>query len=168
MTENAPHPLPHVQPSTGLPSHLRKVLLTWFACGRVPFAPGTVGSLGALPFGWILLAIGGPLLLLGAATALFIAGWLCADAELPGDDSDPSWIVVDEVVGMWIALAAAPVAIFWHIATFVLFRLFDILKPWPVSWADRNVGGGLGVMLDDVLAGLYAALIILIARAVLA
>ena len=167
MTQTTPQPEPQLALSTSLSSKLRKVLLTWFACGRVPFAPGTIGSLGALPFGWIFLAIGGPLLLLGAAAALFVAGWLCADAELPGDDSDPGWIVVDEVVGMWIALAAAPVSILWHGAAFVLFRLFDILKPWPVSWADRNVGGGLGVMLDDVLAGLYAALIIIIARAVL-
>ena len=77
---------------------------------------------------------------------------------------DPSWIVVDEVVGMWIAAAAAPLSLLWFGIAFLLFRFFDILKPWPVGWADRKVGGGMGVMLDDVFAGLYAAVIILVAR----
>ncbi|MBL8645100.1 MAG: phosphatidylglycerophosphatase A [Rhodospirillaceae bacterium] len=141
------------------------MVLTWFGCGRSPKAPGTVGSLGALPLGIILLLVGGPLLLLICAAGLFVVGWKFADLELPGADSDPSWIVADEVVGQWIALAAAPLTFFGIAASFGLFRAFDIIKPWPVGWADRNVGGGLGVMLDDVLAGVYAAVILLVARA---
>lgn len=92
---------------------------------------------------------------------------MCANAELPGDDSDPGWVVVDEVVGMWMTMAAAPLSLPWVIVGFGLFRFFDIRKPWPVSWADGNIGGGLGVMLDDVIAALYAAGIVLIARALL-
>jgi phosphatidylglycerophosphatase A len=113
------------------------------------------------------MTLGGPALLLGMAAVLFVLGWKCADAELPGDDSDPGWIVADEVVGMWIALALAPVSLLGFAFAFVAFRFFDIAKPWPVSWADRNVGGGLGVMLDDVFAGLYAAGTVLIARLVI-
>ena len=138
------------------------MILTWFGCGRSPFAPGTVGSLGALPFGWTLQYFSGTLWLIAAATAIFLCGWACANLELAGHDSDPGWIVVDEVVGQWIALAVIPVTLPWYAAAFGLFRIFDIFKPWPVSWADCNVGGGLGVMLDDVLAGVYAAGVLVI------
>lgn len=140
------------------------MILTWFGCGRSPVAPGTVGSLGALPFAWIILDLDGPTGLLMMAGLLFICGWLCAEMDMPGHDSDPSWIVVDEVVGMWIAAAAAPLSLLWFGIAFLLFRFFDILKPWPVGWADRKVGGGMGVMLDDVFAGIYAAVIIVVAR----
>ena len=143
------------------------MLLTWFGCGRSPFTPGTVGSLGAIPFGWLIYEFAGPLGLLVRAALLFFAGWLCANGELPGDDNDPGWIVADEVVGMWITLAATPFTLPWVIAGFVLFRFFDIRKPWPVSWADNNIGGGFGVMLDDVIAAAYAAGMILIARLIL-
>jgi phosphatidylglycerophosphatase A len=143
---------------------IRRRVLTWFGCGLSPKAPGTVGSLGALPLGIALGLIGGGPLLLVCAAALFFLGWKFADIELPGDDSDPGWVVVDEVVGQWIALAAAPFTLVGILAAFGLFRLFDIAKPWPVSAADRNVGGGLGVMLDDVLAGVYAAGILLLAQ----
>lgn len=154
-------------PPRGFWSVWRRMILSWFGCGYAPKAPGTIGSLGALPLGLLLALIGGWPLLLISAALLFAVGWRAADAELPGDDSDPGWIVVDEVVGMWITLAAIPLGVFWIAAAFGLFRLFDIVKPWPVSVADRNVGGGLGVMLDDVLAGVYAAGILLIARALL-
>ncbi|MSO97311.1 MAG: phosphatidylglycerophosphatase A [Rhodospirillaceae bacterium] len=140
------------------------MILTWFGCGRSPFAPGTVGSLGALPFGWTLQNLGGSTLLIAAAAILFFCGWACANAELAGNDTDPGWIVIDEVVGQWIALAVVPMSLLWYGAAFALFRVFDILKPWPVNWADRNVGGGLGVMLDDVLAGVYAAGVLVILR----
>ena len=73
---------------------------------------------------------------------------------------DPGAIVWDEFVGLWIALAWLPDRWLWLVAGFALFRFFDILKPWPVSYLDRNVGGGLGIMLDDVAAGLYALLVI--------
>jgi phosphatidylglycerophosphatase A len=153
------HPAP---PTHSHPNTMQRMLLTWFGCGLSPKAPGTIGSLGALPLGIILHLIGGWPLLLIAAAALFVLGWKVADAALPGSDSDPSWIVVDEVVGQWIALAAAPLTLVGILGAFAAFRFFDIIKPWPVSIADRNVGGGLGVMLDDALAGVYAAGVVLL------
>ncbi len=145
----------------GRAATFKHMILSWFGCGMSPKAPGTVGSLGSLPLGGILYWSFGPIGLAVCAAALFVAGWILANDHLRRDGGsmqDPQWIVVDEVVGQWIALAALP----FHPASFVIafafFRLFDIAKPWPVSWADRRVGGGLGIMLDDVLAGLYAAI----------
>jgi phosphatidylglycerophosphatase A len=74
--------------------------------------------------------------------------------------NDPQVVVWDEFVGVWIALFAAPSGWMWAVAGFALFRLFDIWKPWPVRWADRKVHGGLGVMLDDVIAGAYALIVL--------
>jgi phosphatidylglycerophosphatase A len=137
------------------------VLLSWFGCGLAPWAPGTVGSLGGLPLGIAIdWAFGGAALAVAAAL-LFALGWAVAHVHLQdgADSGDPQWIVVDEVVGQWLALAAVPLHPLAVLLAFGLFRLFDIAKPWPVSWADREVGGALGIMLDDLLAGLYAAVV---------
>lgn len=136
------------------------LLATWFGAGYLPKAPGTWGSLAALPFAWALLAAGGPSLLAVAALLVSLAGWWAADRYMAASGThDPGQIVVDEVAGQWLALLGAPHLSWWGFAAgFLLFRLFDIVKPWPVSWADRKVPGGLGVMLDDVLAGVMAAL----------
>ena len=137
------------------------MILSWFGCGMSPWAPGTVGSLGSLPLGLLIYWSFGQIALAVCAALLFVAGWRIADAQLRHDGGaleDPQWIVVDEVVGQWIALAALPLHPVSVLVAFALFRLFDIAKPWPVSWADRRLGGGLGIMLDDLLAGLYAAL----------
>ena len=144
----------------GTPATLRHMILSWFGCGLSPRAPGTVGSLGALPLGAALQWSFGPAVLVYAAMALFFAGWWIAAVHLRDgfDGEDPQWIVVDEVVGQWIAMAALPLHPLTLILAFALFRLFDIAKPWPVSWADTRVGGALGIMLDDLLAGLYAAI----------
>lgn len=122
--------------------------------GRIRPAPGTWGSLVVLP-----AALLGPLpcLILGMAVA--IGGWAAVRAVLAeGGEQDPGWIVVDEAAGMLIALAAVPAGAGWIgvAAAFALFRACDILKPWPVSWAD-GLPGATGVMLDDVLAGGMAA-----------
>jgi phosphatidylglycerophosphatase A len=157
-------PNPTDLPYGNLPTRL---LLSWFGCGFSPKAPGTVGTLGALPFAWLVYAFAGPFGLLGFALIVSIVGWLVAHHYLGGEDRDPGWIVIDEVAGVCIALAAAPLSLVWFAVGFGLFRFFDIVKPWPVSWADQKVGGAAGVMLDDILAGLYAAGVILIARAAL-
>lgn len=137
--------------------------------GHLRPAPGTWGSLAALPLAWALHALAGPWLLVLAALAAFAAGWWATARETAGqDDPDPSEIVIDEVAGQWIAFlpvsigavwAGAPLTALWPgwIAAFVLFRLFDILKPGWVGRADRR-GDALGVMLDDVVAGIFAAL----------
>lgn len=167
MTEPASPSPASSSPAPGAGAPWRRLVLSWFGCGRAPVAPGTLGTLGALPVAWLIHAWAGPWGLGVAAAGLFVVGWRLIDREVPGADSDPGWIVVDEVAGVWLALATVPLSLPWYAAAFALFRLFDIWKPWPIGKLDREVGGGLGVMLDDVLAGLYAAGIALIARAAL-
>lgn len=132
-------------------------------------APGTWGSAAALPLAWLLHVLGGPWLLVIAIIAGFIGGlWATSQVTAGQDDPDPSEVVIDEVVGQWIALlplslgaahAGASITALWPgwVMAFLLFRFFDIAKPGPVGWADRR-GDALGVMLDDVIAGVFAAI----------
>ncbi|MHC8509556.1 MAG: phosphatidylglycerophosphatase A family protein [Rhodospirillales bacterium] len=131
---------------------------SWFGSGLMARAPGTWGSLAALPFAWALHTAFGPLGLIAGAFILFFLGIRAADAwTARSGEHDPQAIVVDEVVGQWLVLAVLPVPdLGLYLAGFALFRLFDIWKPWPVSWAESRPGG-LGVMLDDVFAGIYGA-----------
>lgn len=142
-------------------------IATGFGLGHLPKAPGTWGSLAAIPLAWGLHVAGG-FWLLGPATLAVIALGFWAVARTPGGADDPSEIVIDEIAGMLIALwplslgltlAETPAHVFpWPgwVLGFLLFRALDILKPWPVAWADR-LGGPLGVMLDDILAGAITA-----------
>lgn len=144
--------------------------------GHLRPAPGTWGSAVALPLAYLIHKLGGWPLLAIAALALFAAGWW-ATQQLTRDtpDHDPSEVVADEVVGQWVALMPLSYAAWdrgidilamypgW-IAAFVLFRLFDIWKPWLVGWADRR-SDALGVMLDDVVAGVFAAIGVLVLAA---
>ncbi len=146
----------------GLPFwHPAVLIATWFGAGFLPLTPGSWGSLAALPFAWAIRALSGlPGLAIAAAIAFF-AGWRAAAvvAEASGL-GDPGSVVIDEVAGQWLVLLAAPLApLAWALA-FVLFRVFDIWKPWPAGWADRHIHGGLGIMLDDLLAAGYAALVL--------
>lgn len=139
------------------------LLATWFGCGLSRKAPGTIGSLGALPFAAVLSALAGPELsapvLVIAALLLFAVGVVVSDryAAAIGRE-DPGAVVIDEVVGIWLTLAVAPLDPWAYAVGFLAFRVADILKPFPVSLADRRVGGGLGIMLDDVVAAGYSAL----------
>ncbi|MEO1137891.1 MAG: phosphatidylglycerophosphatase A [Pseudomonadota bacterium] len=144
------------------------LIVTFGGIGHLRPAPGTWGSLAALPVAWLLHQLGGPMLLALGVIVSFALGWWATYLETKGkDDHDPSEIVIDEVAGQWLAFlpvsigathAAAALTALWPgwIAAFVLFRLFDILKPGPIGWADRR-GDALGVMLDDVIAGMFAA-----------
>ncbi len=135
------------------------VLGTWFGSGKSPVAPGTFGSLAALPFAWGIMFSGNPLSLLGAAAVVFFIGVYSADIVMRETQTeDPGQIVIDEVVGQWLALLATPLDPIGYLLAFLLFRLFDILKPWPACWADSKLHSAVGVMLDDVFAGLYALL----------
>lgn len=135
------------------------LLATWFGIGRLPKAPGTWGSLAALPFAWILTEWGGPIALVLGAGAVFLAGvWAAQQLEKADGIKDPGYIVIDEVAGQWLTLAAVPADPVLYGIGFILFRIMDIAKPWPVNWLDRNVAGGLGVMLDDIGAGAYAGI----------
>ena len=131
---------------------------TWFGCGLMRPAPGTWGTLGALPFGVLLLVFFGWPALLAAAAIVFAAGyWAASEFEKMTGEHDSGKIVIDEAAGMFLALLpAAPNTVSIALA-FALFRFFDVLKPWPVSWCDKKLPGALGVMMDDVAAGLMAA-----------
>jgi phosphatidylglycerophosphatase A len=146
-------------PSPWLPSTL---LATWFGTGLLPGAPGTWGSLAALPFGVGLYWLGGPLALAAASLGLFVLGlWAAQSYERIAEIKDPGAIVIDEVAGQWLTLIPAGIDPWtpnlWTVAlAFLLFRLFDVLKPWPVRWADRHLKGSFGVMADDIVAAAYA------------
>jgi len=146
---------------------MSKLIATFFYVGLLPKAPGTWGSLAALPFAWFLHAWGGFSALLIAAFIVFFIGWWATIQETKGQENhDPGEIVIDEVAGQWITLLPASFMFTRHdlpliwpalVAGFIFFRLFDIFKPWPVSWADRKTTA-FGVMFDDVLAGILAAI----------
>jgi phosphatidylglycerophosphatase A len=145
------------------------LVVTWFGSGWLPWAPGTWGSLAALPFACAILAYGGGAGTLAlAALAVFALGcWTSEIAVRETHTEDPGWIVIDEVVGQWLTLLAAPFTFAGFAAAFVLFRVFDIWKPWPIRVVDRNLKGGLGVMADDVLAAIYAAAVLIVGRMLL-
>jgi phosphatidylglycerophosphatase A len=155
-----------------------RFIATFGYVGLMPFAAGTWGSLAALPIGYLLHRAGGFPLLALATLLAYALGHLATRIEtFEQRDLDPSHIVIDEVVGQWIALmplslglwlAGAPPQVFpWPgwVFGFLLFRVFDIWKPGPVGWADRRKGP-TGVMLDDVFAGLIAAAVVTLMAAV--
>ena len=134
-------------------------LATWFGCGLALPAPGTWGTIGGIPFAVFLMLAGGWKYLLIWVIAVFLVGWWAADKfEKATGEHDASAIVIDEVAGIGLTLLFATPEIKSVTIAFLLFRFFDILKPWPVSWCDKKIGGGLGVMVDDLAAAVYAAL----------
>lgn len=135
-----------------------------FGSGLARKAPGTWGTLAAMPFVPLLQTINLPLALAFIALASVFGVWLCGKVADDLGVHDHGGIVWDEFVGIWITLVLLPASWGWWLAGFIAFRFFDILKPWPISVLDRRVGGGLGIMLDDILAGVMAALVLLLAR----
>lgn len=132
--------------------------------GLSRYAPGTAGTLMAIPFAVLFksLPLAGFWLVLAG---LFVAGvYFCSVSAARLGKHDPGGIVWDEMVGYWLTVAFLPTQWLWLLAAFVLFRFFDILKPWPVSLAEKRFGGGLGIMLDDVVAALYAMSILALAQ----
>ncbi len=133
-------------------------LSTWFGSGCLPRAPGTWGSAAALPFAWLISRWGGSVLLLVASGLCFLVGcWAASVYVQRTGKNDPGEVVIDEVAGQWLVLAAVPADPILYVIGFALFRLLDIWKPWPASWADRHLKGGFGVMADDILAAGYGA-----------
>lgn len=139
--------------------HPARLVATGFGIGQLPRAPGTWASLLALVPGVALHDQVGPLWLAVAALLVLAAGAIATDRLLAaGAPHDPPYVVADEIGGQWLALVPAlpdPLSI---ALAFILFRLFDIWKPGPIGWIDRNLGGGIGAMLDDAAAGLAAAI----------
>lgn len=153
---------------------MKRQLATLFGIGHLPGAPGTWASVAAIPLTWALHALGGIWLVAAFTVAATVAGLWAIDGLLAGPDDDPSEIVIDELVGMMLALWPLSLGLtvtgaepwVWPypgwILGFLLFRFFDIVKPPPVNWAER-AGGALGVMLDDIVAGVLSAIIALVA-----
>jgi phosphatidylglycerophosphatase A len=140
------------------------VLGTWFGSGLLPVMPGTWGSLAALPCAWMIRSLWGFAGLATAAAIVFAVGcWAAGTLAKKSGVKDPGAIVIDEVAAQWLVLLPAPLHPLPYAAAFVLFRIFDIWKPWPVRLADRRALGGLGIMLDDLLAAVYAVLVFLVA-----
>ncbi|PIP43418.1 MAG: phosphatidylglycerophosphatase A [Deltaproteobacteria bacterium CG23_combo_of_CG06-09_8_20_14_all_60_8] len=133
-------------------------LATGLYTGYLPKASGTWGSLVALPIHFGLIHLAPTHHGLALAAILLLAVWTAGSAEKILDQPDPQVVVIDEIVGMLIVLAGAPNTPLAWLLGFALFRFFDILKPWPASFCDKNLHGGLGIVLDDVVAGLYALL----------
>lgn len=132
-----------------------------FGSGAAPVAPGTFGTLAAVPLWLLFMApLSTDTYLLTLIVAFVIGVWLCHQTSADIGVHDHGGIVWDEFVGLWIALFAVPMHWFWILLGFALFRLFDIWKPWPIGWVDKRVSGGMGIMLDDVIAGIYALVII--------
>lgn len=139
-------------------------LATWFTVGHLPKAPGTFGSIAALPFAWLFVWLGGPLLLLLASALTFVFGlWAARLYAAEVGHHDPGAVVVDEVVGQWLTLLPAPLDPLAYLLGLLAFRFFDILKPWPIGFLDRQIAGGFGVMIDDVIAALYGGLLLYLA-----
>jgi phosphatidylglycerophosphatase A len=153
----------------GLPlRHPAALVATWFGTGLLPWMPGTWGSLAALPFAWAIRSYGGAAGLAIAALLAFLIGWwAAARIAAASGKTDPGFIVIDEVAAQWLVLVAAPLDPRAYAAAFLLFRLFDITKPRPIDRVERRVAGGLGIMLDDVVAALYALIILAIGEGVL-
>lgn len=134
-----------------------------FGAGLSPFAPGTAGSAVALIPWLVLRELPLSVYTLAVVAAFALGVWASSIVVRRLEVSDPGVIVWDEFVGQWIALAPLlvwPRGAIWVFGGFVLFRVFDVWKPWPASWADREVKGGFGVMLDDAFAGLWAAVVL--------
>ncbi len=139
------------------------ILGTWFGSGKAPVASGTFGSLAALPFAWAIMHFAGWPFLLAATVAVYFTGvWAAKIVMDETHTEDPSMIVIDEVAGMWITLLVTPLDPFSYMFAFAFFRVFDITKPFPVGWADTKLKNATGVMLDDVFAGMYGVICMLI------
>jgi phosphatidylglycerophosphatase A len=149
------------RPDWHKPAH---VLAFGFGAGVAPVAPGTAGSLVGLLFYWPLAGLPLPAYAVVVGLLALVGVALCGRTSRELGVEDHPGIVWDEIVGMLIGVAGLPPEWPWLLAAFVLFRALDILKPWPISWLDRRLTGGLGIMLDDVAAGVATLAVLQLAR----
>lgn len=154
-------------PETGGPDWRNPVHLLAFGlgAGAVPKVPGTAGTLLAVPLYLLIQPLGSFGYLLVLAVVFLVGIYLCDRTSRDLGVHDHSGIVWDEILGYLVSMWLAPPGWVWVLLGFLLFRVFDILKPWPIGWLDRRVAGGLGIMLDDLAAGVFAlAVLQLLAR----
>lgn len=130
-----------------------------FGSGLMPKAPGTFGTLAAIPVYFLIQDFSLWFYVLITVAVSIVGIWICNYTSQALNVHDHPGIVIDEIAGYLITMIAAPVSFMWLIIGFVLFRFFDIIKPWPISWLDKKVTGGFGIMLDDIVAGVFALII---------
>lgn len=148
--------------------HPAVLLATWFWSGLSPKAPGTMGSIAALPFGLAITYFFGEVALGIAIIVVFLVGIVATHHYLGlTGKSDPGEVVIDEVAGQWIPLLIAGTSPLLYLISFLAFRLFDIWKPWPIRWMDKSIKGAFGVMIDDIAAGIIALLVVFAVKQVL-
>lgn len=135
------------------PLHL---LALGFGSGLSPIMPGTMGTLAAIPLYLLIQGLAAPWYILLLVVGFLVGIPICNAATRAIGRHDHGAIVWDEIIGFGITMFAAPSGVGWIVAGFVLFRFFDIVKPWPISWCDKRVSGGFGIMIDDVIAGVFA------------
>jgi len=150
------------------PTNLPRTVLTdpvhflafGFGTGLAPFAPGTFGSLPGVLLFWLTMAYG-LYVQFAVLAVLIVAGiWICGESARRLGIHDHGGIVWDEIAGMYLTLMVAPFSVAGWLLAFVLFRVMDIVKPWPIRDLDHRLGGGVGIMLDDLVAALYAAVLL--------
>lgn len=135
-----------------------RFVATWFGCGLAPRAPGTMGTIGAVPLVW-LLNQAGSMIYLAVTLTFAVGGVLIAQfyEQNISTEHDAPEFVLDEVAGFLITMALVPLTWFNLLVGFALFRVLDVIKPFPISWIDKNVPGGMGAMADDLVAGILAS-----------
>ena len=133
-----------------------------FGSGLAPFAPGTFGTLAAIPLYLLMVHLTWPWYVLVLLLSAVLGIYLCEQASKNLGVHDHGGIVWDEFVGFWITMFMIPPTWYWILLGFILFRIFDIIKPQPIKWLDKKVKGGFGIMVDDVIAGLFAWIILII------
>jgi phosphatidylglycerophosphatase A len=126
--------------------------------GNISFAPGTLGSILGLPLCFLLSKIVLPVAVLAAAAFIFLAVWLAHEAEIILEKKDPGAIVIDEIAGVVVALLGLPFNIFYVLPGFIIFRVLDIFKPFPIGLLEKRFSGGIGIVVDYVVAGLISNL----------
>ena len=153
----------HISAQKNIHDKFAWLIATWFGSGFAKKAPGTIGSLCSLPLAFIG-CLYGPKALLGTAVVLFLLGWWATKVILISQKkTDPGFVVIDETVGQTLTFVlVASIGFSWYtlICGFALFRFFDIVKIWPASYFDKSVHNAFGVMMDDVIAGIYAAIVL--------
>ena len=148
-------------------SHPAHFFALGFGAGLSPWAPGTFGTLAALPLYWLINQYSPDLYIWLVSASILIGIYLCGETAKNLNSPDHGGIVWDEIAGYGVTMLWLPFSLQWALAGFVLFRVFDILKPWPIRWLDKHVHAGVGIMLDDIVAGAMACAILHVLRVAL-
>lgn len=131
-----------------------------FGSGLSPKAPGTMGTLVALPLVYALMHASLPVYLCSVLMLSLVGMYVCGESARRLNAHDHPGIVLDEFAGMTVTMIAVPLELHWLLLGFVLFRMFDIFKPWPIREADHRLSGGFGIMLDDIIAGIFSCVLL--------